>query len=214
MFASVIAGLLKATCALSLSASMGVLTGGTVGSAKAASFGTDAACQGTACQAHRGTDSGQPAEALPPDAKPGECYARVYVPPEYKTVTEPVKARGAYEEIEVTPAQYELAVKLPPLRQARLIGFLAKPADVGKVGVPGEDLTTRSQKLPSPPTTRTVYVTTAEYTEVQRTIKVRDGKTIWKRVNCKDNEGVATEAPEAEPQASPPATDATPSVRV
>jgi hypothetical protein len=208
MLASVIAGLMKVTCALSLTASMGALTGGDCGSAKAAGFNTDAACQ-----AHS-TDSTQLAEELPPDARPGECYAKVYLPPEYKTVVEPVKARGAFEEIELTPAQYALVVKPPPLQRTPQIEFPAKPAHVGDVSALAEYQTIRRQKPVPPPTTRTVYVTTAEYTEIQRTIKVSDGKMLWKRVNCDDNEGAGTEAPEAEPQAPAPATVATPAVRL
>jgi cell division protein FtsB len=47
-------------------------------------------------------------ELLPPNAKGGECYTRVFVPPKYKTVTEKVLKRGASERIEVTPPRYEL----------------------------------------------------------------------------------------------------------
>ena len=43
---------------------------------------------------------------LPPGAAPGECFARVYVPPTYATVTEQVLKRDAYDEVEVIPAQY------------------------------------------------------------------------------------------------------------
>ncbi len=44
---------------------------------------------------------------LPPNAKPGECYARVYVPPAYKTVTEQVVVQEASESVEIVPAEYE-----------------------------------------------------------------------------------------------------------
>ena len=47
------------------------------------------------------------APLLPPDAKAGECYARVYVPPTYKTVTEERLKRAASERLEVIPAKYE-----------------------------------------------------------------------------------------------------------
>lgn len=43
---------------------------------------------------------------LPPEAKPGECYTRVYVPPKYENRTERVLVKDAYEKIEVTPAVY------------------------------------------------------------------------------------------------------------
>jgi hypothetical protein len=43
---------------------------------------------------------------LPTDAKPGECFARVYIPPEFKTVTERMLVREASERVEIIPAQY------------------------------------------------------------------------------------------------------------
>lgn len=44
---------------------------------------------------------------LPPDAKPGECFAKVFVPPEFKTVSERVCVREASERLEIIPAEYE-----------------------------------------------------------------------------------------------------------
>ena len=48
---------------------------------------------------------------LPPEAKPGECYARVFIPPEYRTSTENVLMQGASESLEVIPAEYEWVEK-------------------------------------------------------------------------------------------------------
>lgn len=44
---------------------------------------------------------------LPPNAKPGECWAKVYVPPTFKTVSERILVREASETVEVVPAKYE-----------------------------------------------------------------------------------------------------------
>ncbi len=46
------------------------------------------------------------AEMLPPRAKPGECYARVFVPPTYRTETDAVLKREAATRLEVVPAEY------------------------------------------------------------------------------------------------------------
>lgn len=43
---------------------------------------------------------------LPPNAKPGECYARIMIPEQYKTTTERVLAKDASERIETVPAVY------------------------------------------------------------------------------------------------------------
>jgi len=44
---------------------------------------------------------------LPPNAKAGECCARVFVPPTYTTQTETLLKRAAGEEIKVMPARHE-----------------------------------------------------------------------------------------------------------
>ena len=44
---------------------------------------------------------------LPPAANPGECFARVFIPPTFRTETEQVMAKEASERIEIIPAKYE-----------------------------------------------------------------------------------------------------------
>lgn len=55
---------------------------------------------------------------LPPAAKAGECYARVFVPPVYKTETETVLKKGASERIEVIPATYKMEEKQMLVKEA------------------------------------------------------------------------------------------------
>ncbi len=61
----------------------------------------------------QGNASGLPADAansgdlLPPNAAPGECYARVWVDAEYETLTEQVLDTEASSQIAIIPAQYE-----------------------------------------------------------------------------------------------------------
>jgi len=43
----------------------------------------------------------------PPNAKPGECYARVMSPAKYETIEEKVMVKEPTEEIKIIPAQYE-----------------------------------------------------------------------------------------------------------
>jgi hypothetical protein len=51
----------------------------------------------------------QEASLIPPDAKPGECYARVVLPAQYETVEEKVMIKEASEEISIIPAEYGTA---------------------------------------------------------------------------------------------------------
>jgi outer membrane murein-binding lipoprotein Lpp len=58
------------------------------------------------------------AELLPPNAKPGECYARAYLPATYRTETERVLRRQASERLEIIPARYEMAEERVLVRDA------------------------------------------------------------------------------------------------
>lgn len=42
-----------------------------------------------------------------PNAKPGECYARVLIPAEYRSVADEVVVREAAQRVEIVPARYE-----------------------------------------------------------------------------------------------------------
>lgn len=44
---------------------------------------------------------------LPPNAKPGECYAKVFIPEQFGTKTETVCTREASERLEIVPAVYD-----------------------------------------------------------------------------------------------------------
>jgi hypothetical protein len=55
---------------------------------------------------------------LPPNAKPGECYARVYISPKYKKVTTKVMIEPATEEIKIIPAQFEWEEKKVLINEA------------------------------------------------------------------------------------------------
>lgn len=50
--------------------------------------------------------AGEMSAELPPNARPGECYAKVYIPPTFKTVTERILVKDATEQIEIIPAEY------------------------------------------------------------------------------------------------------------
>lgn len=51
------------------------------------------------------------APLLPPDAKPGECYARVFVPAVYEATTETLLKKAESSRIEVIPATYKTVEK-------------------------------------------------------------------------------------------------------
>jgi len=54
----------------------------------------------------------------PPNAKAGECYAKVVIPAKYKTVQDRVLVQEASEKISITPAKYEWVNKQVELTPA------------------------------------------------------------------------------------------------
>ncbi|WP_083608232.1 peptidoglycan-binding domain-containing protein [Teredinibacter haidensis] len=83
-------------------------------------------------------NSAQPAQALegnsmlPPNAKPGECYARVWVEPTYSTHTKKIVTREKSEKFEVIPARYEW-VEEPVLVQQASTKLVEIPASYDSV---------------------------------------------------------------------------------
>lgn len=67
----------------------------------------DAALRAQQNQYASGSSHGGAGDLLPPNAKTGECYARVWVEPTYQTETEQVLVREASEKINLIPAKYE-----------------------------------------------------------------------------------------------------------
>jgi len=47
----------------------------------------------------------------PPNARPGECYARMLIPGESRTITEKVLKKEASERVEIVPATYKTVTK-------------------------------------------------------------------------------------------------------
>ncbi len=60
----------------------------------------------------------QQSDLLPPDAKKGECFARVWQPARYKTITEKVLVKAEDEKITVIPAKYQWKDKVIEIKPA------------------------------------------------------------------------------------------------
>jgi hypothetical protein len=73
----------------------------------ASSYGKDKCADtcATAGETHVSVEA--PAADLPANAQPGDCFAKVYIPPQTETCTERVMVREATETFEVVPARYE-----------------------------------------------------------------------------------------------------------
>ncbi len=107
---------------------------------------------------------------LPPQAKPGECYARVSVPPTYRTVTERVLESGSSERVEIIPAKYEWAKER----------VLVKEASERVKVVPAEYRWVEEKVLVKEPSSRIVEVP-AKYEWAEEKVLVKPARTEWKK---------------------------------
>ena len=67
-------------------------------------------------------------DLYPPNARPGECYARMLIPGESRTITEKVIKKEASERVEIIPASYKTVTKR----------VLVKPETTKLVSVPAK----------------------------------------------------------------------------
>lgn len=107
---------------------------------------------------------------LPPEAKTGECYARVFIPPTYRNSTEKVLKRGASERLEVIPAKYEWVEKKVLVTEAseRLEVVPAKYQLVEEKLLVKE-ASTKMEQIP------------AKYNWETETILVKPAYSVWKK---------------------------------
>lgn len=114
--------------------------------------------------------SGESKLLLPPNAKPGECYARIFTPPGYNTESEKVLKRQASEQIEIIPAEYEW------VEEKVLIKETSYELEV----VPGE-YDTVEEKVMVKPATKEVKEIPAEYEWIEEKIVDKPAYTVWKK---------------------------------
>jgi hypothetical protein len=112
----------------------------------------------------------QEAPLLPPNAKPGECYARVLLPAQYTTETQQALKREASNRVEIIPAQYETVTEQVLVREA------SKKIEV----IPAVYDDVAEQVLVKPASTRLVEVP-ATYRTVTEQVLESPAQTIWKK---------------------------------
>ncbi len=139
----------------------------------------------------------QGTDLLPPNAKPGECYARVWVPAQYETMQEKVLVREASERIEVIPAKYDWATEKVLVTEGyekyEIIGDFGPGSTVtipseGSSGSSGFTWTRTSspkfesatEKVMTAPATTKLVARPASYDLVSEKILDRPAHTIWK----------------------------------
>ena len=110
------------------------------------------------------------APLLPSQAKPGECYARVFIPPTYKTVTEQRLKRGESERLETIPAKYEWGEAKVLIKGAsERLETIPAEYDWVEENVLVKDASSRLEKVP------------AKYEWQEEQVLVRPAETVWKK---------------------------------
>jgi len=109
-------------------------------------------------------------DLYPPNAKPGECYARVLTPAVYTQVTKEVLVKGASEKIEVIPAEYTMVEETLLVKEA---GEILKT-------IPAEYKWVEEEYMVEPEKTELVTVP-ATYKNVSEQVLVKEAYTTWKK---------------------------------
>jgi hypothetical protein len=107
---------------------------------------------------------------LPPDAKPGECYARIFIPPSVETSTEQVLTREESERVEITPARYETVMEK----------VVVTPASTAIKVVPAVYGFENERILVRPASKRLVEIRAVYATVTERVIE-KPAHTVWKK---------------------------------
>ncbi len=106
----------------------------------------------------------------PPNAKPGECFARVLIPAKYELQKEQILAKEASENVTIIPAKYTTTTKKILVKEAgeRLI---AVPATYKKV----------TEKVLVREASERLITVPATYETIREKILVKDAHTAWKK---------------------------------
>jgi hypothetical protein len=107
---------------------------------------------------------------VPPNAKPGQCFTRIWNAPKYETVTRRQLVEDAGERIEVIPASYKSGTKR----------VLVKEASERIETVPATYKTVTERVLVKPASTRLQQVP-AVYETVATRVLEKPAHTVWKK---------------------------------
>lgn len=117
-----------------------------------------------------GAGTGATIPPMPQSARPGECYALVRTPEQYRSVTREYVARPGYDGIQVTPARYESQVQ----------SYVAAEAYERLEIIPATFKTVTEQVEISPPTTRYLASEPVYETVTERVLET-PARQVWKR---------------------------------
>jgi len=110
-----------------------------------------------------------PAPDLPPNAKAGQCFARVLLPAKFETTTEKVVLSEASARVEVTPPKYEWADQKVVVKEA-----------TEKIEVVPATYEWVEEKVVVKPASFKLVEVPAAYDTVEEKIEIRPARKVWK----------------------------------
>lgn len=109
-------------------------------------------------------------DLLPPGAKPGQCFTRLWVPPKYETISERILVEEEAERIEIIPAKFSTSKKR----------VLVKEATEKLVTVPATFKTVKERVLVKAATKKILQVKPIYETVTERVMD-KPAHTTWKK---------------------------------
>ncbi len=109
-------------------------------------------------------------DLLPPGAKPGQCFTRLWVGPKYDTITDRILVQEPSERIEIIPAKYSNVKKR----------VLVKEASEKLVTIPGKYKMVKERVLVKAATKKLIQVEPTYDTVTERVID-KPAHTTWKK---------------------------------
>ncbi len=116
------------------------------------------------------SDASMKDSLLPPKARAGQCFARVFSPPKYKTATETVLKADGYDEVKIIPAVYRSDPKTVLVEEETEV-LEVIPAVYGW----------KEEKVLVSPEITELRVIPAVYETVQERVLVKPAHSVWKK---------------------------------
>ncbi len=107
---------------------------------------------------------------LPPDAKPGECYARVWLEPQYRNLTERVLVAPESQDLRIIPARYGTDTERVMTREAST-----------KLEVVPATYEWVEERVLVKPASKELVEVPAEYETVTERVMVKPAYVTWKK---------------------------------
>jgi hypothetical protein len=112
----------------------------------------------------------QAAPLLPPDAKPGQCYTRLFVPPQYQSQQQELIAVDSSDHLEVTQPQFEWVEEQVLVKE-----------ESEQIEVIPASYKTVTEEVMVKPAWQELEVLPAEFETVEEQVLVREAYTTWKK---------------------------------